>query len=551
MAATERHTSAPAASSEAGQVSHPSNGTAAATSQQQHSVVVPAAEAPTPNPGWRGSRRMVIFVLTLSFFSDAFMWGVPLSVLPFSLTERVHVKPEDVQRIVSQALSIFSAAGVIACPILGIVADRYGSRKVPFIVGLVCLLAATVLLATATSVAQVMIARLLQGLSAASVWVAGLAMLQDAVGGNELGSALGTCFAWVTLGELISPPLGGIIYEKLGYWPVWNVCSILIIFDLIARLLLREPKVPKYGAIKYEQPATYGSILDGDQARSVQRISQNGSHSETQPLLPHTNGVDVQQPYVPVPDTWFERIWPIAKLHKTARFNAALANGFAQAFVVSAIESTMPLHVHRLFGFDSLTAGLLFLPLVLPGVILGPILGRIADRHGGRYVVLRGFLFLAPGLAFFRVPGSKWFDDLFPASWTERPIYNTFPYLSPSVALFSVLLLVAGLGYPAISSPSLLESSQAVEDYQIEHGEDAFGPNGPWASMYAVSNIVFFAGLTVGPICGSLVDVIGFGNMSLILALFCVVMSFNCMLFLPKVRPTPTPRSRQGTFASH
>ncbi|KAE8269757.1 hypothetical protein A4X09_0g2562 [Tilletia walkeri] len=516
-----------------------------------------------PDPGWRGSRTMVMVVLIIAFVTDAIFWGIVLPVLPFSLIDRVHVKPEDVQKIVSQALSIFSAAGVIACPILGIVSDRFGSRKLPFMLGLICLLVATILLATATTVAQIMVARLLQGLSAASVWVAGLAMLQDAVGGDRLGSALGTCFAWVTFGELIAPPAGGIIYRKFGYWAVWQVCSVLIVIDLIARLLLREPKTPRYGPSKHTHtsPDSYGSVAAPPaNGESTHRIApSNGAvPQETQPLLlpsaqDECDGDDEGDDESRSKETWFERVWPIAKLHRTSRFNAALLNGFAQALVISAIESTMPLHVHRIFGFDSLQAGLLFLPLVLPGVVLGPILGNLADTKGARYVTMRGFMFLAPGLAFFRLPGSKWFDDLFPSSWTQVPVYSTFPYLSPSVALFCFLLFFVGFGYPAISSPSLLESSQAVEDYQIEHGNDVFGPRGPWASVYAMNNVVFFAGLTVGPLCGYLVDIIGFGNMTIILAIFCLGMAVSCATFLPSVRPTPKPRQRrrrQGQITS-
>ncbi|KAK0522639.1 hypothetical protein OC834_006201 [Tilletia horrida] len=543
--------------------------------------VAPAGEgvAPAASGGWRGSRRMVLFVLTLSFFSDAFMWGVVLPVLPFSLTERAGVAPEDVQRIVSQSLSIFSAAGVIACPIFGIISDRFGTRKMPFILGLACLLVATILLATATSVAQVMVARLLQGLSAASVWVAGLAMLQDAVGGKELGSALGTCFAWVTLGELISPPAGGWIYHSFGYWAVWQVCSALIAVDLLARLFLREPKTPRYGDAPGKKPRThshtYGSTPAppiGATLTAIARIEDpqhriahsNGGAStasdESQPLLltgHHTassslpatviddNDVEDGEGGEDEHNTWLERVWPIAKLHRTARFNAALLNGFSQAVVISAIESTMPLHVHRLFGFDSMQAGILFLPLVLPGVILGPILGNLADKRGARFVTMRGFLFLAPGLAFFCVPGAKWFDALWPHSWTAQPTFSHFPFISPSVALFSFLLLFVGLGYPAISSPSLLETSQAVEDYQREHGEDVFGYRGPYASLYAMNNIVFFAGLTVGPMFGALSDAIGFGRMTLLLAAYCLLMSISCATFLPSVRPVPQPRQRR------
>jgi MFS family permease len=75
---------------------------------------------------------------------------------------------------------------------VGIIADRTNARQLPFLCGLAALLAATLMLAFGRNIAMLVIARLLQGTSAAVVWTVGLAMVLDTVGPENLGKVIGT-----------------------------------------------------------------------------------------------------------------------------------------------------------------------------------------------------------------------------------------------------------------------------------------------------------------------------------------------------------------------
>jgi len=70
----------------------------------------------------------------------------------------------------------------MAAPICGWLADRSQSRRLPFLLGLVLLAAATVMLCLGRSMAVLVTGRILQGLSASVVWVVGLALVADTVG---------------------------------------------------------------------------------------------------------------------------------------------------------------------------------------------------------------------------------------------------------------------------------------------------------------------------------------------------------------------------------
>ncbi len=79
----------------------------------------------------------------------------------------------------------------------GWIADRTSSRQLPFLSGLAALLGATVLLGFGSSIAVLVIARVLQGISAAVVWTVGLAMVLDTVGPENLGKTIGSIFSFI------------------------------------------------------------------------------------------------------------------------------------------------------------------------------------------------------------------------------------------------------------------------------------------------------------------------------------------------------------------
>lgn len=75
--------------------------------------------------------------------------------------------------------------------IWGWYADRHSSRRLPFLLGLVIIAAATIMIWLSRTIALQLVGRVLQGLAAAIVWVTGLAMIADRVGEAEIGQYVG------------------------------------------------------------------------------------------------------------------------------------------------------------------------------------------------------------------------------------------------------------------------------------------------------------------------------------------------------------------------
>jgi MFS family permease len=144
---------------------------------------------------WRSSTSFIISTVAIGLFTDLFLYGLIVPVLPFMLRQRLDLPQDKVQSYVSALLAAYAGASVLCSLPAGWIADRTNARQLPFLSGLAALLGATILLAFGQSVAVLVLARVLQGVSAAVVWTVGLAMILDTVGPENLGKVIGSVSA--------------------------------------------------------------------------------------------------------------------------------------------------------------------------------------------------------------------------------------------------------------------------------------------------------------------------------------------------------------------
>ena len=141
---------------------------------------------------WRANTLFIIATVAIGLFTDLFLYGLIVPILPFMLRERIGIPQDEVQSYVSGLLAAYAGASVVCSIPIGIIADRTNARQTPFLCGLAALLAATVMLALGRNIPTLVVARVLQGISAAVVWTVGLAMIMDTVGPENLGKVIGS-----------------------------------------------------------------------------------------------------------------------------------------------------------------------------------------------------------------------------------------------------------------------------------------------------------------------------------------------------------------------
>ena len=95
------------------------------------------------------------------------IYGVIIPILP-------EVAKEGSQPLL---FASYACALLVMTPVFGVLSDLLGDRKGPMLVGQVGMLLATVLFILADAYWWLVVARILQGVSAAATWVVGLALL--------------------------------------------------------------------------------------------------------------------------------------------------------------------------------------------------------------------------------------------------------------------------------------------------------------------------------------------------------------------------------------
>jgi MFS family permease len=339
------------------------------------------------------------------------------------------------------------------------------------------------------------------------VWTLGLAIVVETVGQKNLGKTMGTIFSFISVAGLFSPICGGLLYAKTGYNGVFGVGIALVAIDFILRILMIEKRVRD----KYLPDSSTGTEQSNDDTET--------DDTEQTPLLPDSRNADIDQRYrLTPPNNRVTRTLPILLLLRDPGLLTAIFIAFMQAALLGSFDATVPLVAESSFGFNSLKAGLLFLPLGGADFFLGPVFGWAVDRYGPRLFSVIGFAFLVPTLVLLRLP-------------VESAIVEKLDN-GHLIALYASILALNGAGLALIASPSVVEAGRLVENYS-KANKGIFSEGAPWAQLYGINSMVFSGGLTVGPlVAGALRVKTGYGNMNVALAGVCAVASVLAALFI-------------------
>ena len=295
--------------------------------------------------------------------------------------------------------------------------------------------------------------RVLQGASAAVVWVVGLAILVDTVPQSELGKSMGLVFFAMSMGVLVGPLLGGVVFERAGYNAVFIMAYALIGVDVALRFTMAERKV----------------IPNKRQRISLFQFPAAGAFAE-KPLPPlpiEKEGGKAGKRQVPA----------IVTLLKSPRLLCCLFGVTVTAILMSQFDSVLPLYVQTTFGWDSTAAGLIFLPITLTA-FLSPIVGGGVDKYGPRWFVVAGFFSLSP----FEI---------------AMGLVNQNTLVQK--ILLCVLLSMIGICFDLMIPPLLVEVT-AVTVAKEESHPGIFGKGGAMAQAYGLFNLAWALGSLIGPL---------------------------------------------------
>ena len=125
---------------------------------------------------------------------------------------------------------------------------------------------------------------------------------------------------------------------------------------------------------------------------------------------------------------------PIVPFSLLRNRNYMLSNWAAGALMFGIVGLFVPLmlYLQSALGMTAMQAGLTVIPLSLASIATAPFAGRLADRMGGKYILMTGLLLFATGMSL--------------VAWLAAP--------TASRGTFVVAMVLAGLGLGCVFAPS-------------------------------------------------------------------------------------------------
>lgn len=294
----------------------------------------------------------------------------------------------------------------------GRVADFWGRRRT-FVLGLALFGAGSAWGGLATTGGGLLAARGLQGLAAALMAPAALAILTVTFpGGRERNVAFAIFGAVAGAGSAIGLLVGGLLSEYLGWrWCLLVNVPFVVLGVVAASTLLVESRVP--GRPRYDLfGATTVAVGLGGLVYGLTLAERSWTSPATVGCL--ATGVAGLALFVLVEARSDHPMLPLRILRHRGRAAAFLLQALTGAVMIGAMLY-LTFHLQIVLGMRPLAAGLATLPITLGIMSTVPFATRLLNRIGPRRQLLVGPVVAAVGVAslcFVTVGGSYWREVL-------------------------------------------------------------------------------------------------------------------------------------------
>jgi EmrB/QacA subfamily drug resistance transporter len=377
----------------------------------------------TDKPATSRALRWVVGLTSAAYFMVVLDSLVVVTALP-RMQRDLHVGVSSLQWTVT-AYGIAFAAGIITAAALG---DRFGRRLV-FGSGLALFTLASAACAIAPNMADLIIARTVQGLGAAAVLPLSLTILTTAFPVEKRGMIVGVYGGLAGLAVAFGPIIGGAITEAISWhWIFWINVPIGLAAVLLGMRFLPE----SHGARERLDLPGVVAVTGGVVALvwALTRANDVGWVS-----VETIGTLAVGSVLLAVFVWWQHRATePMVPLRLFASREFAIGN--LASFLMSGATFAAAFFLTQEFqlarGYSPLGTGLRLLPFFATPMFVSPVAGALSDRIGRRPIMITGLSLQAIGFIWVAARGSL------ATSWIELDIALLIAGIGISMALPTV-----------------------------------------------------------------------------------------------------------------
>ncbi len=299
---------------------------------------------------------------------------------------------------ITWVLTSYIVAAGIATPLSGWLTDRFGIKRV-FLVSIAGFTLASVLCGIAGSLAQIVLARLLQGLCGAALVPLSQAVLLDINPPEKHGSAMAVWGVGVMIGPILGPALGGWLTESWSWrWVFFiNVPVGALAFYGIGRYIKAKPPArrTRFDAFGFVTLSiAIGALqLLLDRGQENDWFSARESWVEAIVLTTSLIYFVIHTALTPAGKSFFDY-----RLLKNANYVSGLIFIFLIGLILFSTRALIPTMLQGLMGYPATLAGVLLAPSGVGTMLAMLVVGRLVGKMDLRLLLFIGFAVTAVSL---------------------------------------------------------------------------------------------------------------------------------------------------------
>ena len=357
---------------------------------------------------------IVLLVLCLGFFMILLDTTIVNIAIP-SIIDALKASLDQILWVLNAYILVYAVLLITA----GRLGDLFGQRNL-FALGLFIFTVASAFCGLAQDVSQLIIARLVQGVGGALLTPQTLAIITTIFPPQRRGAAFGIWGAVAGVAAVLGPTLGGFIVTYWNWRGIFYVNLPIGVIALVGAFLL----VPDLRPGRRHGLDLVGVILASGGLFGVvfgliegQRYNWGAIWGWVTISEIIGAGVVVFLGFV----VW-ERFQsePLVPLSLFATRNFSLMNfvGAVMSFGMLGLFLPLTIYFQSVLGMTALRAGLTLAPMSIVSMIVAPNAGRLADKVGGKYILVSGLALFAVGMGLIvgvATADSTWSTFFFPA----------------------------------------------------------------------------------------------------------------------------------------
>ncbi len=414
---------------------------------------------------FRGNPWAILIVVSLGFFMTLLDLTIVNIAIP-NMIDKLHAG-------LDQILWVINAYALVVAVLL-ITAGRLGDLRGPrnlFVLGITVFTLASVACGLAANPGQLIAFRVVQGVGAALLMPQTLTILTMVFPPQRRGAAFGIWGAVAGVATIAGPTLGGLLVTAFDWrWiffvnlPIGIVVlalSFIVIPDIRPGRKHRLDLVGVFLASGALFAICYG-LIEG------QKYNWGKINGVLGIPLVIGIGIVLLAAFLLVEKMrqGHEPLVPFALLRNR---NFAVMNFVTFALAIGMLGIFLPftIYLQSALGMSALRAGLTLAPASVISVFIAPFAGRLADRIGGKYILITGLTLFAAGMGW--------------AAWIATPDSVWYSFLPP--------LIVAGIGMGCIFAPLTTVAMRDVQPQLAGAASGLFNTNRQVGAVIGTSAI--------------------------------------------------------------